>query len=223
MDRRTFLGCGAAAAGLAGALEALSATAQPLAAPSVQLWTEERGPLRASDLVPHRSYLFLYPYESTPCFLLDLDRPLPGAALAGPGSAGYEWPGGVGASRSIVAYSAICPHAFTHPTRQVAMIHYYGGPATVARRGNVISCCVHGSTFDPAAGAVPLQPPAEMPLAAIRLRWDPASDALHAEGLLGQPVFAEFFRSFPRSGRREVQGTSAVWPLERYSGAVLNC
>lgn len=228
MDRRSFLACGAlaAAASLTARVPRAGAAGLGLAAPRVPLWHEGREPLRASALVPHRTYVFHYPYESTPCFLLHLGRRVPPSAVPAHGpAAAYDWPGGVGPDQAVVAFSAICPHAYTHPTREVAMIHYYGpeGRAEVAQRTNVISCCVHGSTFDPARGAVPLQPPAELPLATVRVAWDEAADTFHAEGLIGQPVFAEFFRSFPRSARREVPGPAAVWALERYSAAVLNC
>jgi Rieske Fe-S protein len=227
VDRRVVLGCGvlATVAGLAAGRRAL-AGAQPVPAPRLPLWQEGREPLVASALVPHRTYVFLYPYESTPCFLLHLGRAVAGTGVPAHGAVpAYDWPGGVGPDRAIVAYSAICPHAFTHPTREVAMIHYYAPPvpAAVAQRSHVISCCVHGSTFDPARGAIPLQPPAEIPLATVVLAWDAATDALHVEGLIGRPVFTEFFRSFPRSGRGRVEGRVPVWPLERYSSAVLNC
>jgi Rieske Fe-S protein len=131
----------------------------------------------------------------------------------------------VGPAGAIVAYSAICPHTYTHPTRENAMIRYFAPeqPATLAGRGGVITCCVHGSAFDPARGAVPLQPPAELPLAAVLLEWDPATDGLHAVGLAGVSVFGPFFSSFPKSARGEVGPTTAVWPLSAYSVAVFSC
>lgn len=228
MRRRAFLGCGAAAAlaALRGAASAPGrAEAQVQRGPRVQLRWEDQGPLETARLAPHRDYVFAYPFESTPAFLLDLGRPLAGGDVPLRAGGGYAWPGGVGRNRSIVAYSAICPHTYTHPSRETAMIHYFAPdqPATVARRGGVITCCVHGSAFDPAQGAAPLQPPAEVPLAAVLLEWDAESDGLHAVGVAGRPVFAEFFRSFPRSGRRQVEGATAVWELERYSAAVLGC
>ncbi len=235
MRRRAFLGCGAAAtlAALRGPW-APSATGAPGVAPAaapvrrgsrVQLLWEGKTPLRAARLAPHTDYVFFYPFEGTPCFLLDLGRPVPGARVTLRGGGEYGWPGGVGKTGSIVAYSAICPHTYTHPTRDSAMIHYFAPdqPATVAQRGGVITCCVHGSAFDPTQGAVPLQPPAEVPLAAVLLEWDAETDALHAVGVAGRPVFEEFFKSFPRSARREVEGTTPVWALARYTGAVLPC
>jgi hypothetical protein len=93
----------------------------------------------------------------------------------------------------------------------------------VAQRGGVITCWVHGSAFDPTRGAVPLQPPAELPLATVLLEWDPASDGLTAVGILGRPVFTEFFKSFPRTARRDTAGTATLWELARYSRGVLPC
>jgi Rieske Fe-S protein len=230
VNRRAFLGCGAltALAVLRGSEPtALGAAPGPVSQPGprTELLFEGRSPLRASQLAPHTDYVFAYPHAGTPCFLLDLGRPLPAVRVELRGGGDYAWPGGVGPGGGVVAYSAICPHTYTHPTREGAMIHYFAPdqPATVARRGGVVTCCVHGSAFDPARGAVPLQPPAEVPLAAVRLEWDPATDGLHAVGLAGLPVFAEFFASFPRSSRAEVGATTAVWPLARYSAAVFPC
>lgn len=228
--RRRFLtGCGALAGAvtidrLRTSLSAGELEVRP--GPRALLILEGRGALRASELLPHHSYVFAYPFESTPCFLLNLDRAVPGARLhVNGGRTVYDWAGGVGRDRSVVAFSAICPHAYTHPTREVAMVHYYGPetPATVAQRTGVVTCCVHGSTFDPGRGAAPLQPPAEIPLAGIVLEWDEATDALYARGVAGRPVFDEFFRSFPRYSHREVQGSTPVWPLDRYSRSVLSC
>jgi arsenite oxidase small subunit len=226
-----FLGCAAAAA-LATLRESqdlvtpavAGAETPPQPGARVQLVWDGKGPLRAAELTPHTDYLFFYPFESTPCFLLDLAKPVTAAAVTFRGGA-YAWPGGAGRQGSIVAYAAICPHTYTHPTPDAAMIHYFrpDQPATVAQRGGVITCCVHGSAFDPTHGAVPLQPPAEIPLAALLLEWDPASDALHAVGVAGRPVFEEFFRSFPRLGRRPVEGATPVWELARYTRAVLPC
>jgi arsenite oxidase small subunit len=202
-----------------------AAEAQLTPGARAQLVLEGGAPLRASRLIPHADYVFLYPFDATPCFLLDLGKPVPPADVPLRAGGSYAWPGGVGRDRSIVAYAAICPHTYTHPTREAAMIHYFppDQPAAVAQRGGVITCCVHGSAFDPARGAVPLQPPAELPLAAIVLEWDEASDGLTAAGIVGRPVFVEFFKSFPRSARREVTGATTVWELARYSGGVLPC
>lgn len=230
MNRRAFLGCGALAGiaalrrpGPATALAAGGAQLQP--GHRVQLLAEDKHPLRASELRPHTDYIFFYPFESTPCFLLDLGRPVAGGHVPLREGGAYAWAGGVGRQRSVLAFSAICPHAYTHPTREHAMIHYFppDQPATVAQRGGVITCCVHGSAFDPVQGAVPLQPPAELPLAAVALEWDERTDGLFAVGVVGRPVFEEFYRSFPKTSRREVEAMTSVWELSRYSRVILPC
>ena len=232
MKRREFVtGCGALAGiaaleGTCGAtfLEAGEPRVQP--GPRVQLAVEGKTPLKASQLVPHKTYVFLYPFETTPCFLLDVGGAVPGVRVAlGRNGVGYEWAGGVGKERSIVAYSAICSHAYTHPTRESAMIHYFPPeqPSTLAQRASVITCCAHGSAFDPRRGAISLQPPAEIPLAAVVLEWEAGTDTLWAAGVVGHPVFEEFFKSFPRNARREVGKVTPVWELERYSRTVIPC
>jgi Rieske Fe-S protein len=229
VERRAILGCGALAglAWLRGSwpLPVPAVQASVERGPRARLVLEGGGPVRASQLVSHRDYVFFYPFDGTPCFLLDLGTPVMGTDVPLRTGGTYAWPGGVGRVRSLVAYSAICPHTYTHPTREAAMIHYFAPdqPASVAQRGGVITCCVHGSAFDPARGAVPLQPPAELPLATVLLEWDEASDGLTAVGVLGRPVFTEFFRSFPRIARRDVAGSTTVRELARYSAGILPC
>jgi arsenite oxidase small subunit len=230
MRRRAFLGCSAVAglAGLRGAWPIASpgaAEAQLQPGPRTRLLQDDGSPLRAADLAAHTDHIFFYPFESTPAFLIDLGKPVPPADVPLRTGGSYAWPGGTGRGGSVVAYAAICPHTYTHPTREAAMIHYFAPdqPATVAQRAAVITCCVHGSAFDPARGAVPLQPPAELPLAAVLLEWDAATDGLTATGVAGRPVFEEFFRSFPRSVRREAGATTTVWELARYTRGVLPC
>ena len=222
-------GC-AALAGMAAGAAAWRAPAGAQAAlqrwSRVQLVDEAMAPLKAAALVAHRSHVFAYPFEGTPCFLLDLGREVPGAEIPLKGAAApYAWPGGVGRGRSVVAYSAICPHTYTHPNPETAMIHYFGPdtPATVSQRAGVVTCCVHGSTFEPGRGAVPLQPPAEIPLATVVLEWEETTDGLFAAGLLGRPVIEELFRSFPKASRREVSGVTPVLELSRYTRAVIPC
>ena len=44
-----------------------------------------------------------------------------------------------------------------------------------------------------------------------------------AVGVLGRPVFAEFFRSFPRIARRDIADSTTVRELVRYSSGILPC
>jgi hypothetical protein len=87
---------------------------------------DSRGaPLRAAKVPPHRNLIFHYPYDTTPCFLLNLGRrSARRARLKTADQRSYEWKGGVGAGRSLVAYSAICAHQLAYPTRDISFISY---------------------------------------------------------------------------------------------------
>jgi Rieske Fe-S protein len=122
------------------------------------------------------SYVFHYPYVTTPCFLIDLGAPAEaGAELETSDGRPYRWTGGVGPGRSIVAFSAICAHRMSYPTRNVSFIDYRHKPMNTEAagddwwsRGQVIYCCSEGSVYDPSDGARVLAGPAPQPLAAVR-------------------------------------------------------
>jgi arsenite oxidase small subunit len=196
---------------------------------------EDQGrPVRASNLVAGRNYIFHYPFESTPCFLLNLGRPtVRDVALKTDDGAAYRWPGGVGAKRSVVAFSAICAHRMSYPTPQISFISYRDqSTAGRAARPNTIHCCSEHSEYDPADGARVLGGPAQQPLAAILLEHEPATDALHAVGTLGGEMFQAFFEQFEfrltldygaSSVRRRVSGHTVVQPLEQFCRQQVRC
>src|SRR5512146_1157980 len=107
MQRRQFIKfCAASAAVSPQALAAGDAT--PRYYGRATLVDELGKPLAASALPQNRNLVFDYPYVATPCFLLNLGRPLrESVRLQTADRRGYVWSGGVGARRSIVAYSAI--------------------------------------------------------------------------------------------------------------------
>lgn len=192
--------------------------------PRAQLARPDGTALNASSLKPHATYLFFYPYVSTPCFLLDLGETLPPQQVASPETGeSYPWTGGAGLRKSIVAYSAICSHAFVHPDPETAMISYLREPSPLAERAETITCCVHGSVFDPRKGAAVLKPPAPFPLAAILLEWDAKSDRLSAVGVRGKPVFHEFFKNFPKSEETLVPEQTRVVELQHYTKLIIPC
>jgi len=181
---------------------------------------ENGGPLAAARLSPHLAYCFLYPYVSTPCLLIDLGEPVERREVAGD-----TRPGGVGPDRSIVAYTAICPHEWSHPEPEFSPVGYVGPGEHAVLAGNrdrLIVCCSHGSVFDPAAGGRVEQSPARSPLASIRLDWDAAADELAATGVSGPTSFEQFFASFARE-RRPVSGPVRVVPLQAFSKVVGRC
>lgn len=232
MKRRDFVQlCAAGAAGAA----LPEAGAAPLAARKfarVKLVDDKGGALRIATLQTGTTYVFDYPFSATPCFLLRLDKPVAaGIVLKTQSGELYSWEGGIGERKSVVAYSAICAHKMTYPTRQVSFIGYRDAPSPVARAGKVITCCSDRSVYDPAAGAKVVSGPAPQPLATILLEHDPKADEVFAVGTFGGDKFDEFFRKYEfrlqlEMGSRAttaVSGTAMVRPLASYSAQWAQC
>ena len=231
MERRGFMKfCAASAAALAAPGVAADARARFYS--RVKLIDEEGAPLRAATIPARRNLLFHYPFAATPCFLLNLGRPAAGSAsLKTVAGEPYQWTGGVGAGRSVVAYSAICAHRLAYPTRDITFISYRPEKSAVNRIGNVIHCCAEHSQYDPAEGARVLAGPAPQPLAAILLDHDSGTDELHAVGTLGGEMFGEFFDKYAfrlslehgAGARSPVSGACVVQDLESYSRLRMKC
>ena len=216
MDRRSFiescaaqLGCASAAAALPGAW---ASDARPREYSNALLVDEQRRPVKAASLRPLTNYVFHYPFEATPVFLLDLGKTAAPATLSTRDSDSYVWPGGVGPRRSIVAFSAICAHRLVYPTRQVSFISFRKTRAAKGVRDELIHCCSENSQYDPAQGARVLAGPAEQPLCAVLLAHDPKADTLTAFGTLGGELFDEFFRKYEMKLSLEV-GARAINPV----------
>jgi Rieske Fe-S protein len=189
-------------------------------------------PIRASALPPERNFIFHYPYAGTPCFLLNLGKPTnPAAELRTADSQNYQWRGGVGERHSVVAYSAICAHRLSYPTREISFISYRAERTPQNRFAQVIHCCSEHSQYDPADGARVVAGPAPQPLAAILLDRDESSDALYATGTLGGEMFDEFFAKFEfrlgleHNGRAHaaVAGDCVVTELAEYCKQQVKC
>lgn len=197
-------------------------------------------PVSAAGLHTGENYLFFYPFLATPCFLLDLGRPAPGGSrLETEKDGSYVWPGGIGPSRSIVAFSAICAHRMTHPSTQVTFIRYRHDVVrfTDNRRrttdqAGVISCCSERSVYDATDGARVVGGPAPQPLAAIVLEHSRDDDGLHAIGVIGGALFDRFFERFRhrlmlefRTERIDepVKGRSEVYRLDDFSAREVYC
>ncbi len=215
-----------------------SLVAQPpgelVAARRVGLVDPHGQPLRPAALNVGESYVFNYPYVTTPCFLLDLGvAARPGPELKTADGRSYRWSGGVGPEQSIVAFSAICAHRMSYPTRNVSFIDYRHKPLSEGdpesgwwARGQVIYCCSEGSVYDVRDGGRVLSGPAPQPLAAVELEYSAEDETLFATGVYGGDMFERFFSEFGfqvalASGtddiRRPAVDTATVLPLSEYS------
>jgi Rieske Fe-S protein len=234
VKRRDFVQlCAASAAGattLPSVAQASALTAR--AYPRSKLVDETREPVRIAQLRVGVNYVFDYPFSATPCFLLRLDRPAAGGIdLKTESGQAYRWEGGIGADKSVVAYSAICAHKMTYPTRQVSFIGYRDAPSPVAGKGKVITCCSDRSVYDPSAGARVVSGPAPQPLATILLEHDPKKDEIFAVGTFGGEMFADFFRKYEfrlqmelgARARETIEGTTVVRELVHYSTQWAQC
>jgi arsenite oxidase small subunit len=242
VSRRGFLKLCASTGALIAGSPSLLAQATPERVPSAPatLLHASGRPLRLDDLAIGDSYVFHYPYVSTPCFLIDLGKPaLPQDSLEMDDGRRYRWRGGVGPRRSVVAFSAICAHRMTYPTPTVSFIHYRHEPMAftdkdlrATQREQVIYCCSEGSVYDPAEGCRVLGGPAPQPLAAIDLEYDEQSGELRALGTYGGDMFERFFETFGfqlalqqgTENLRELSTpTTEVLPLKEYSANTNVC
>lgn len=189
-------------------------------------------PLKSKAIPVGQNLIFHYPFAGTPCFLLDLGKPTrPRARLRTTAARAYEWHGGTGASGGVVAYSAICAHKLTYPTREISFISYRAEKTPGSRFARVIHCCSEHSQYDPADGGRVLAGPAPQPLAAILLDYDRAADELYAVGTLGGEMFADFFAKYAlrlaleHGGRAHaaVEGACEVKPLGDYCRQQVKC
>lgn len=173
-------------------------------------------PIKASSLPVNSPYIlvFEYPMTGEPNFLLNLGdssgKPVaisPTKVTVPQTGDTYDFPGGVGPNKSIVAYSAICQHLGCTPP----YIHFYPpqyvNPSQLtapepdqltaqallaAKQANapaIIHCDCHGSTYDPYRGAAVLTGPTQRPLPTVILEWDSSTDYLYAVGSVGVGVY----------------------------------
>jgi Rieske Fe-S protein len=191
--------------------------------PRSKLVWSDGSPVKASELEVNRAYVFSYPMQDTPAILINVgdekgdpvaippmkvpmmmvplgtapekpsQKSIEELRRAGRG-AFYDFPGGVGPSKSIVAYSAVCQHfACTYP-----QVNFYPPgsaprqPPFEAARGSVIFCRCHASVYDPYRAAAVLRGPAQRPLPFIVLEWDPGTDELYANGIVGNVITGKF-------------------------------
>jgi arsenite oxidase small subunit len=231
MERRDFMrACAAAALGTAPL--ANWAEGSPRYYGRARLVDAGGAPIKAAELPADHNFIFHYPYAGTPCFLINLGKPTkPAAELKTAAAQSYHWGGGVGPAHSVVAYSAICAHRLTYPTREISFISYRAERTPQNRFGQVIHCCSEHSQYDPAEGGRVVAGPAPQPLAAILLDHDPGTDALYAVGTLGGEMFDEFFNKYEfrlalehgGHAREAVHGSSVVSELTEYCKQQVKC
>lgn len=235
MERRDFIRvCAASALGLGAEHTFAARDALPRQYVRTQLVDDGGQPLRASRLAVGENYVFHYPFEGTPCFLLNLGKPTAqNVPLKTEDGSSYQWPGGVGPQRAIVGYSAICSHQLTYPTRQISFISYREqSTASRISKPKMIHCCSEHSEYDPAAGARVMGGPAPQPLCAILLEYDKTNDALFATGTLGGEMFNTFFSKYEirlalehgsSRAQKRISGKSTVSALTQYCKQQVRC
>lgn len=238
MNRRDFSRlCTSLLAGAAALSRSTTASTEALQ--RTLLVNRDRSPLLLSQLEPGSSLIFHYPFVTTPCFLIRLSEGNYNALSLSDHSGGrYEWPGGVGPDGTLVAFSAICSHKMTHPSKPISHINFRTDKRTLQNsEGKEVTlqqsivCCSEHSTYDPAQGARVISGPATQPLAAIVLETD-ADDQIHATGMRGGSLLDPFLQKFGFrlalehnvSDPKSPAGSAAVAvPAADYSAQQIQC
>ncbi len=200
----------------------------------VQLVDAEGNPLKASGLKIETNYLFNYPFVGTPSILLDLgEETAKDVKLKSEDGEEYIWKGGVGAKRTIVAYSAICSHQLAHPTPDDSFVQYLArGKTTMAteQKGGIIVCSSHLSAFDTSQGCKQVAGPAEQALAAIIIEIA-EDDTLWASAVLGPDKFHDYFKRYKpemkkfyggkRKAKKRVKDSALTVTLNEYTKEII--
>lgn len=206
----------------------------------VQLVESNGDPFYASSMTVGETYVFNYPYVTTPCFVINLGKPaMNNGPLQTEAGQEYRWQGGVGPNHSIVSFCAICAHKMTHPARNVSFINYRHEKVSFkdknenkVEQSQVIYCCSERSVYDPAKGAEVLGGPAPQPLAAIHLDYDDNDGTLYASGTYGGEMYRKFFETFAfrlalehetSDIQAKAAGTTKVMTIEEYSRTQMLC
>lgn len=163
--------------------------------PRVQILDLDGVPLTATKANAEYNILtadvltFAYPLRNEPNFLINL------ASSPGANNGAANVVGGVGPTKSLVAFSAICQHLGC-PAPAISYYPPVGPPdGCVGQPGGTpggkefyLHCTCHGSTYDVTNGAANLTGPAVLPLPQVTLEWDPSDDSIWATGVTGPPV-----------------------------------
>jgi len=207
---------------------------------SVRLTHANGTPITSKDLKKNESYIFHYPFITTPCFLINLQRSVNGgSSLATEDNQIYQWQGGVGPDNSVVAFSAICAHKMSYPTPSLSFINFRSEAVSYTdknknhkKQKQLIYCCSERSAYDPAKGAQVVGGPAPQPLTTIVLEHDQQKDHYYATGTLGGEMYDRFFEEFEfrlaldnkiEDVKMPAQHTSAIYHHLNYSKSVVSC
>ncbi|MCS7067848.1 MAG: Rieske 2Fe-2S domain-containing protein [Meiothermus sp.] len=237
MDRRDFLDLLAKGTSLGlllklsplGMLEFVRAQSNVNTFQKALLVDKAGNPFKLSSLKPHEPYVFAYPFAATPNILVNVEAELAPVEVKMPDGKNYRWTGGVGKGKNIVAYTSICPHAYSYAAPNLGAMGYY---KPEGNRGPRMVCCAHLSAFDLSKGGEVKGGPAPHALAAVALEYDAAKDEAYAVGFLGNPQFDAFFRAqnqalrdlFRTTARaREEVAKATVIPYTEHTKAPTTC
>lgn len=198
----------------------------------VQLKDAEGKPLKSTKLVKEENYVFMYPYAATPAIMVDLPEPTnKDIKLKAEDGIEYIFKSGVGAKRTIVAFSAICAHQLTHPQKSISMFQYVptNGKTIAYEKAGVFVCSSHLAVYDPEQGGKVVGGPAGQGLASIVLEID-KDDTIWAVAVLGPNKFQEFFDAFKqelkaeygrRGAKKLVKEETKVQALKNFSAEII--
>lgn len=240
-SRRGFVKTCLATATLVSANPALLARSEPVKSYNRVLLVDQDGKPLGSDVLSRgEAFVFHYPYVTTPCFLLDIGREI--AAVNGlvmDSGEAYTGQGGSGPRSSVVAFSAICAHKLSYPTRTLSFLSYRPDTTRfmdsdngISERSQVIFCCSERSVYDPADGARVIGGPARQPLTSVELEYDAEVDHYYAVGTRGGELYEEFFERFGfrvalehalTDVREPAEGRAEVVPHADYSSQPVSC
>lgn len=190
-------------------------------------------PIKASALEKEVTYIFNYPFASTPSMLINLPQSTQqDVSLKSELGEEYVWKSGVGKERTIVSYVAICAHQLTHPTPNDSFIQYVpkNKPTMAYANSGIIVCSSHLSAYDAAAGAKVLGGAAPQPLASVVLEVA-EDDTIWAVGILGPDKFQDYFKAFkpelkdyyggPAKAKQLVSISAKTVKLNEYSKEII--
>lgn len=242
-DRRNFFKiCGSLAGTLLAGQTAISPTQASISSKHynrVKLILNKSA-VRPDELPVGQAFVFNYPYVTTPCILVNLGKSaLQRTNLAMENGTRYNWSGGSGKAKTVVAYSAICAHRMTYPAKSVSFINYRHSKVVFFDKNKqrqemaqIIYCCSERSVYDPLHGAQVIGGPAPQPLASILLDYDDNQNELYAVGTAGGEMFDLFFEKFTfrlqldfeiTDVKKRTTGQVAIVPIEEYSETIVRC